>query len=139
MAAAELAERYITDRRLPDKAVDLMDEAGSNKHIRLISVPQPVKDLEREHQQLQRAKTEAFNAQNFEEAARLQMDILKVQERLKTARQSWEVERGKEDSSVTAEDIAAVVSRWTGSRSRGWWNRRPTSWRAWKTICTGAS
>ncbi len=114
VAAAELAERYITDRHLPDKAVDLVDEAGSQKHIRLISVPQPVKDLEREHGQLQRGKKEAFNAQDFEKAARLQMDILKVQERLQSARKHWEVERGSEDSSVTAEDIAAVVSRWTG-------------------------
>ena len=114
VAAAELAERYITDRHLPDKAVDLVDEAGSQKHIRLISVPRPVKDLEREHGRLQRSKTEAFNAQDFEKAARLQMDILQVQERLQSARGSWEVERGKEDSSVTAEDIAAVVSRWTG-------------------------
>ncbi len=113
-AAARLSERYITDRQLPDKAVDLMDEAGSRKHIRLISIPHSVKDLEREHQTLSHQKTQAFNSQNFEEAARLQMEILKIEKRLKVARQQWEAERGKEDSSVSAEDIAAVVSRWTG-------------------------
>ncbi len=113
-AAARLSERYITDRRLPDKAVDLMDEAGSRKHIRLISIPHSVKDLEREYQTLAHQKTQAFNSQDFEEAARLQMEILKVEKRLKPARQQWEAERGKEDSSVSAEDIATVVSRWTG-------------------------
>ncbi|KPJ89403.1 MAG: Clp protease [Gammaproteobacteria bacterium SG8_11] len=112
--AVKLSERYITDRRLPDKAVDLLDEAGSRKHIRLISIPHDVKALEREHQKLQHDKTAAFNAQNFEQAARMQMDILKVEERLKTARQKWEAERGQVDSSVTSEDIAEVVSRWTG-------------------------
>lgn len=113
-AAVKLSERYITDRRLPDKAVDLLDEAGSRKHIRLISIPHDVKELERRYQKLQHDKTAAFNAQQFEQAARLQMDILQVEERLKTARQAWENDRGKVDSSVTAEDIAEVVSRWTG-------------------------
>lgn len=113
-AAARLAERYISDRRLPDKAVDLLDEAGSRKHIRLISIPRSVKDLERDHQRLSYDKTEAFNAQNFEQASRLQMEILKIEERLQAARKDWQAERGKEDTSVTAEDIAVVVSRWTG-------------------------
>jgi ATP-dependent Clp protease ATP-binding subunit ClpC len=113
-SAVKLSERYITDRRLPDKAVDLLDEAGSRKHIRLISIPHDVKELEREHQKLHHDKTAAFNSQNFEQAARLQMEILKVDERLKAARQKWESERGKVDSTVTAEDIAEVVSKWTG-------------------------
>ena len=113
-AAVKLSERYITDRRLPDKAVDLLDEAGSRKHIRLISIPHDVKQLERQYQNLQHEKTAAFNAQNFEQAARLQMEILNVEERLKAARQKWETERGEVDSSVSAEDIAEVVSRWTG-------------------------
>ena len=113
-AAVKLSERYITDRRLPDKAVDLLDEAGSRKHIRLISIPHDVKVLEKQHQDLTHKKTDAFNAQNFEQAAKLQMEILKVEEKLKTARQKWEQERGEVDTSVDAEDIAEVVSRWTG-------------------------
>lgn len=113
-AAAQLAERYITDRQLPDKAVDLLDEAGSHKHIHLISIPQQLKELEQENQKLQNNKTEAFNAQNFEEAARLQMELLKLQERLESDRKSWQKERDKVDTSVTADDIADVVSRWTG-------------------------
>ncbi len=113
-AAVKLSERYISDRRLPDKAVDLLDEAGSRKHIRLISIPHDVKELEKQHQDLTHQKTEAFNAQNFEQAAKLQMEILKVDEKLKAARQKWEEERGDIDTLVNAEDIAEVVSRWTG-------------------------
>jgi ATP-dependent Clp protease ATP-binding subunit ClpC len=113
-AAAQLAERYITDRRLPDKAVDLVDEAGSRKHLRLISIPRDVRELERERQRLLRKKTDAFNGQDFEKAARLQMEILQLEERLADARKAWEAERGREDRDVQAEDIAKVVSRWTG-------------------------
>jgi ATP-dependent Clp protease ATP-binding subunit ClpC len=113
-AAVKLSERYITDRRLPDKAVDLLDEAGSRKHIRLISIPHDVKELERQHQKLLRDKKAAFNAQNFEQAAQLQMEILQAEERLQAARQQWEATRGQVDSTVSAEDIAEVVSKWTG-------------------------
>ncbi len=113
-AAVELSERYITDRRLPDKAVDLLDEAGARKHIRLISIPHEVKTLEQRHQSLKRDKTRAFDQQDFEKAARLQMEILQIDEQLQQARSAWEAERGKVDDSVSAEDIAQVVSRWTG-------------------------
>lgn len=113
-AAARLSERYISDRHLPDKAVDLIDEAGARRHIRLISIPSDVKKLEQENQRLQHDKSEAFNSQNFEAAASLQMKILEVEEHLKSARKKWESERGEVDSSVTDEDIAEVVSNWTG-------------------------
>jgi len=113
-AAAQLAERYITDRRLPDKAVDLLDEAGAHKHLRQIAIPREIKDLERNRQRLLREKTEAFNGQAFEQAARLQMEILKLEERLGSARKDWEAARGKEEKDVHAEDIAQVVSHWTG-------------------------
>lgn len=113
-ATVKLAERYIADRHLPDKSVDLLDEAGSRKHIRLISIPHDVKLLEQQHQKLLQDKTAAFNEQQFEQAARMQMELLKVEEDLKNTRQRWEAERGQVDSTVSAEDIAEVVSRWTG-------------------------
>ncbi len=113
-AAAQLAERYISDRRLPDKAVDLLDEAGANKHLRLISIPRDLKDLERQHRRLLQDKTQAFNTQAFERAAQLQVDILKLEERLAGARSEWEAARGREDQDVRPADIARVVSRWTG-------------------------
>lgn len=113
-ATVTLSERYIADRQLPDKAVDLLDEAGSRKHIRLISIPADVKTQEQNYQKLLKRKTDAFQAQDFEKAARLQMQILAAEQELKQARSDWEQERGKVDSSVSAEDIAEVVSRWTG-------------------------
>ena len=113
-AAARLAERYLTDRQLPDKAVDLIDEAGSQKHIRLISIPHNIKALEQKHQKLHRDKSEAFGVQDFARVASLQMEILKLEETLKSARESWQADRSKLDSLVSEEDIAEVVSAWTG-------------------------
>ncbi len=113
-AATRLSERYITDRRLPDKAVDLIDEAGSRKHLRLTTIPRNLRDLERKHQGLLRDKTEAFNAENFEQAAQLQMEILKIEEQLMTAHSDWQRGQAKEDDMVTEDDIAEVVARWTG-------------------------
>jgi ATP-dependent Clp protease ATP-binding subunit ClpC len=112
-AAAELSERYINDRNLPDKAVDLIDEAGSRKHIRLVSIPHEVQRLEQQYQGLLRDKTAAFNRQDFEETARLQMEILKKEEKLKDARNKWKNQQDKMDEIVTKEDIAELVSNWT--------------------------
>jgi ATP-dependent Clp protease ATP-binding subunit ClpC len=113
-AAARLAERYLTDRRLPDKAVDLIDEAGSRRHIRMVSIPHNIKLLERDHQRLQQEKTQAFEAQNFEHVARLQMDLIDHEKRLKSGRERWLQERGEVEPLVGEEDVAEVVSRWTG-------------------------
>jgi len=113
-AAAQLSERYLTDRRLPDKAVDLIDEAGSRKHLSLIAVPRAVKELERKRQQLLREKTESYNAQDFEATARLQMELLKVEGRLKEAREKLQEERKDQEAVVDDEDIAEVVAHWTG-------------------------
>ncbi|MBF0249446.1 MAG: AAA family ATPase [Alphaproteobacteria bacterium] len=113
-AAARLSERYLSDRKLPDKAVDLIDEAGSRKHLRVSSIPHDVGRLERLHQKLNREKTEAFNVQNFEEAARLQMEILQLDEKIRGARARWRGDRGEEEAVVTAQDIAEVVAKWTG-------------------------
>jgi ATP-dependent Clp protease ATP-binding subunit ClpC len=112
--AARLSERYLTERRLPDKAVDLIDEAGSRKHLKLISMPRDLKDLERERQRLQREKSAAYEARNFEAAAQRQMELLKMEERLGRARSDWEDARSHEEAVVVAQDIAAVVSSWTG-------------------------
>lgn len=112
-AAARLADRYLTDRQLPDKAVDLMDEAGSRKHIRLISIPHDIKELTQKSQLLQHEKNRAFDAQDFEKVANLQMEILKLEKTLKSARDNWQTDQEKVDSVVTEEDIAEVVSKWT--------------------------
>lgn len=113
-AAARLADRYLSDRQLPDKAVDLVDEAGARKHIRLISIPHNIKVLEQKNQVLQRHKSQAFDAQDFEKVTSLQMEILKLEKELKVAREHWQADLGKVDSAVTEEDIAEVVAEWTG-------------------------
>lgn len=112
-AAAALSERYINDRNLPDKAVDLIDEAGSRKHIRLVSIPKDVKKLEQEYQKLLRDKNEAFNQQDFEAVAQHQMQILKTEEKLQAARDNWSDQRQQVDEVVTSDDVAAVVANWT--------------------------
>lgn len=113
-AAARLSERYIADRCLPDKAVDLIDEAGARKHLRLTAIPHNLRDLERKHQELLHDKTVAFNEQNFEQVAATQMKILKIDQKLKDARSEWQQGQAKEDAMVTQDDIAEVVARWTG-------------------------
>ena len=114
VAASELSERYITDRNLPDKAVDLIDEAGAHKRISLNALPHDIKQLELQNNQLQQDKTDAFNAQNFEKVASLQMKIIQLQENLQRLHARWESERSTEKDQVDADDIAQVVSRWTG-------------------------
>ena len=113
-AAARLSERYISDRFLPDKAVDLIDEAGSRKHLDFISIPTSVRKLEKEKTRLLRQKTAAFTSQDFEEAARLQMEILTVGDELLETRKQWEERVEKEEKVVGAQEIAQVVARWTG-------------------------
>ncbi len=113
-AAARLSERYIADRHLPDKAVDLLDEAGSRKHLSLISLPTELQRLETERQRLGVAKTEAFNAQDFEETARRQTELLKLDEKIAEARERWQHGVSEQDATVEAQDVAAVVASWTG-------------------------
>lgn len=113
-AAANLSERYLADRKLPDKAVDLIDEAGSRKHLRLIAIPHNVKELEQQRLALEHEKSKQFEAQEFEEVARLQMALLDLEEKLKGAREKWEGERGTVEEVVSEEDIAEVVAKWTG-------------------------
>ena len=112
--AARFSERYIMDRKLPDKAIDLIDEAGSHKHLQLTAIPHNVMELERKNQRLLREKTEAFHAQKFEEAANLQMEMLAAEDQLKKAREGWEKDHVGDEYIVTDEDIAQVVAKWTG-------------------------
>ncbi|MDP6625025.1 MAG: AAA family ATPase [Nitrospinota bacterium] len=113
-AAAKLSEKYITDRRLPDKAVDLLDEAGSKKHLDLIYVPPPVRNLEKKRKELLQTQREHFLNQNFEEVAKLQQELLTIEKNLESEKKDWSKKLEKTDSNVNEEDIARVVSSWTG-------------------------
>ncbi|NMH64336.1 AAA family ATPase [Shewanella salipaludis] len=113
-AAARLSERYITDRHLPDKAVDLMDEAGADRRLHLLALSRPMQELERQRQSLLADKQDAFNAQEFERVAALQTQIINLEQQLDAERNQLLNDRSAEDRWVTAEDIARVVSRLTG-------------------------
>ncbi len=112
--AATLSDRYITDRFLPDKAIDVMDEAGARVHLLNIRVPQAVLDLEEEIEEIKNEKNRVVKSQRFEEAARLRDREKKLQEELSVAKAEWEEQAVTEVYDVTLKDIADVVAMMTG-------------------------
>ncbi|MBE3571985.1 MAG: ATP-dependent Clp protease ATP-binding subunit [Moorella humiferrea] len=113
-AAARLSDRYITDRYLPDKAIDLVDEAASRVRLKVYTAPDDVKKLEARLEELEKEKAAAVHAQEFEKAAALRDEEKKIKEELEAKKGEWQKEKGLEKSVVTAEDIAQIVSSWTG-------------------------
>lgn len=111
-AAVELSARYITDRYLPDKAIDLMDEAASKVRISTVTTPPDLKDLEEKLEQLSKEKEEAVSIQDFERAAKIRNEEKQIQQQLEERKSSWR-DKDKE-AIVTDEEIADVVSEWTG-------------------------
>lgn len=113
-AAVNLSSRYIQDRFLPDKAVDLMDEAAARVRIQNLTAPPDIKELEEELKAVTREKDEAVNIQAFEKAIELRDKEKDLKQKLKEMKGSWKSGRGTSSLlTVTAEDIAHVVSRWT--------------------------
>ena len=112
--AVKLSERYITDRHLPDKAIDVMDEAGARVHLSNIKVPQDIIDLEEKIEEVKNEKNQVVKSQKFEEAARLRDKEKKIQEELENAKAEWERQAETEVHDVTDEDIAQVVAMMTG-------------------------
>jgi len=113
-AAAELASRYVADRFLPDKAIDLVDEAASRVRIRKSSTPPSLKEAMRGLESLRREKDAAISSQQYEYAAELRDREVKLQEKIEKMEEGWETERDDDKPLVTEEDIAEVVSMWTG-------------------------
>ena len=113
-AAAELSSRYINDRYLPDKAIDLMDEAASKVKLNSLMAPKEVKKIEAKIQEIIRDKEDAINAQDFEKAAKLRDKEYKEKEKLEKIKVEWENKNQIENIKVTEEEIASVVSNWTG-------------------------
>ncbi|MGB9803461.1 ATP-dependent Clp protease ATP-binding subunit [Desulfofundulus sp.] len=113
-AAARLSDRYITDRFLPDKAIDLVDEASSRVRLKAFTAPPNLKDLEKRIEEIQKEKEAAVNNQEFEKAAQLRDQEQQLKKELEARRQDWQAARGKEELVVTEEDIAQIVSSWTG-------------------------
>ncbi len=113
VAAAKLAERYITERRLPDKAIDLLDEAASLVRIKLSEMPEEIKEMEQKLEQLMEDGKAAAEYGDYEKAQRLKFEAEELQKKLEEAKKKW-MEEHKTDDVVDAEDVAEVVSRWTG-------------------------
>jgi ATP-dependent Clp protease ATP-binding subunit ClpC len=114
VAAVELAERYITNRFLPDKAIDLVDQAASRVRIGITSLPQEAKDLDRQIADLNRERESASLHKNFESARKHEADIKKLEKRHGEAVESWRREKGVTTAEVRKQHIAEVVSRLTG-------------------------
>ena len=113
-ACVKLSDRYITDRLLPDKAIDVMDEVGARVHLKNINVPQEILDLEKKIEDIKQEKNKVVKSQRFEEAASLRDNEKRLQEELEKAKNSWEEESKHKRYPISEEDIAEVVSMMTG-------------------------
>ena len=113
-SAAKLAERYIADRFLPDKAIDLLDEAGSRKHLELVYAPPDIRRTKRDRDKLIAQQREAYQSQDYERAAVCQQNIMRLEGDLKQMMKTWRESRDPQDATVDTEDIARVVQGWAG-------------------------
>jgi len=113
-AAAELADRYISDRFLPDKAIDLIDEAASRMRIKSMTAPPVYRELEEEIESIRRDKEKAIENQEFEKAASLRDSERQATNRKRELEQQWESGEGVQRPSIGEEEIADIVSMWTG-------------------------
>ena len=114
VAAARLSHRYIADRFLPDKAIDVMDEAGSRARLKSLMLPEDIREMENEVERLRQQKEDAIRTQAFEVAARLRDAERRLRAELEERRNKWKEFKTKEKIIVSDEDIAYIVSKWTG-------------------------
>src|SRR5699024_3682052 len=113
-AAAKMSHRYISDRFLPDKAIDLIDEAGSKVRLRSYTTPPNLKKMELELEKIRSEKNAAVQSQEFEKAASYRDQEQRLKEELESLQAARKENQGNAESKVTEEDIATVVSMWTG-------------------------
>ena len=111
--AVTLSQRYINDRYLPDKAIDLIDEACSKIKLKTVTMPKDIKDLEKKIEKLSKEKEEAIISQSFEKAAKLRDEEKNIKEQIKKAKEDWEKKETSKEALVTKKDICDVVSSWT--------------------------
>lgn len=112
-AAVELSKKYIFSRSLPDKAIDLIDEAGALKRIKVVSIPPDIQRLEREKSQKELERNDSFNRQDFAKVAQAQMELINLENKIAERRKKWESEIALEERMVSADDIAELVSKVT--------------------------
>ena len=112
--AVQLSERYITDRHLPDKAIDVLDEAGSLVKLRVYQLSPELKELEEKIKEIEAKKDSAVAEQDYERAAKLRDEELRLRAKFENMKMKWKQEIVKKKPKVTEEDVAEVVARWTG-------------------------
>ncbi|MFA6079140.1 MAG: ATP-dependent Clp protease ATP-binding subunit [Candidatus Omnitrophota bacterium] len=113
-AAAKLSDRYISGRYQPDKAIDLIDESGARARLSVMTAPPDVKHIEEKMEIVKKEKEYSVKNQDFEKAAKIRDEERKLKEELQRIKKEWKETRGKIEPKVTDEDIAVVVSKWTG-------------------------
>ncbi len=113
-AAAKLSHRYITDRFLPDKAIDLIDEAASKSRIKTVTAPTNLKEIEDKIKGIQQEKQESINSQNYEKAAELRDKEKQLISELNSKKEEWKNKTNSKESQIGYEDIAQVIAQWTG-------------------------
>ncbi|MDD5217292.1 MAG: ATP-dependent Clp protease ATP-binding subunit [Candidatus Omnitrophica bacterium] len=113
-AASKLSDRYITGRFLPDKAIDLIDEAASRARLSVTTLPKELKKLEADIESFKREKEASIKAQDFEKAAKLRDEERKAKEELARVKKGWKESKSEVEVQVTEEDIAYIVAKWTG-------------------------
>ena len=113
-AAVRLSSRYIADRYLPDKAIDLIDEACSRVRLRTYTAPDDLQELENRCRQLEQEKEEAVNTQDFERAAEIRDEQKELKEKLEERKKKWQEKSEHKNDEICSEDIAEIVSSWTG-------------------------
>ena len=112
-AAVRLSNRYVTDRKLPDKAIDLIDEAAASLRVKLFSLPPELKEMKTKLDHMMEEEENAGNDRNYERAAELKAERLRAQEAYESKKNEWEVSQ-KLDEVVDVDDIAQIVGQWTG-------------------------
>ena len=114
LAAVELSDRYINDRFLPDKAIDLIDEASSKVKLKALVEPEYLKNMEKELEKVIIEKEEAINIQNYEKAAKLRDTEKELMEKLEAENEHWKSKKNNKVINIEKEDIEFIISRWTG-------------------------
>ena len=112
-AAVKMSSRYIGDRFLPDKAIDLIDEAASKVRLRAYTPPEDIRELEEKIKRINEEKASAVNSQNFEQAAALRDEEKEIKAHLENAKEGWKKQNSETNGVVTPDEIAAIVSEWT--------------------------
>jgi ATP-dependent Clp protease ATP-binding subunit ClpC len=114
IAAAKLSDRYVSGRFLPDKAIDIIDEAGSRARLSTMTVPDQIKELEQQIEELKKEKEVFIKSQDFEKAAKLRDQERTAREELEKAKNDWNKQRDQMRPTLGEEEIAKIISQWTG-------------------------